>query len=304
MTTVGDGAFLADDTMVATYELGGGWLRIAPARIGKQAFLGNSGMTAPGRSVPKRGPGRRAVGGAEARRRRARRGSACRRCRCAGPSRRPTSSRTFDPPAAAEAGPGRGRAVPDRPGDVRGRARGAASSPRSRRLAGRVRVRRPRWPPAAGAARRRRSSPRAVATAGQVAAGRAGSGSPSARCGARSCGATSWPTPSSRCSPRRGSSAPSAGTPLLTVWLRTLGAKIGRGVWCETYWLPEADLVRLGDGATVNRGCVVQTHLFHDRVMSMDKVTLGAGATLGPARHRPARREHRRAHHGRARRRW
>ena len=29
MTTVGDGAFLADDTMVATYELGGGWLRIA-----------------------------------------------------------------------------------------------------------------------------------------------------------------------------------------------------------------------------------------------------------------------------------
>ena len=28
MTTVGDGAFLADDTMVASYELGGGWLRI------------------------------------------------------------------------------------------------------------------------------------------------------------------------------------------------------------------------------------------------------------------------------------
>ncbi len=28
MTTVGDGAFLADDTMVAAYELGGGWLRV------------------------------------------------------------------------------------------------------------------------------------------------------------------------------------------------------------------------------------------------------------------------------------
>jgi non-ribosomal peptide synthetase-like protein len=26
----------------------------------------------------------------------------------------------------------------------------------------------------------------------------------------------------------------------------------------------------------------VQTHLFHDRVMSMDMVTLQAGATLGP----------------------
>ena len=72
------------------------------------------------------------------------------------------------------------------------------------------------------------------------------------------------------------------GTPVLNVWLRWLGAHIGRGVWCETYWLPEADLITLGDGATVNRGCVVQTHLFHDRIMSMDTVTLGPGATLGP----------------------
>jgi non-ribosomal peptide synthetase-like protein len=73
-----------------------------------------------------------------------------------------------------------------------------------------------------------------------------------------------------------------AGTPLLTLWLRTLGARIGRGVWCETYWLPEADLVRLGRGATVNRGCVLQTHLFHDRIMRMDGVELADGATLGP----------------------
>jgi non-ribosomal peptide synthetase-like protein len=72
------------------------------------------------------------------------------------------------------------------------------------------------------------------------------------------------------------------GSAALNLWLRSLGAKIGRGVWCETYWLPEADLVELRNGATVNQGCVVQTHLFHDRVMSLDKVTLGAGATLGP----------------------
>ena len=37
-----------------------------------------------------------------------------------------------------------------------------------------------------------------------------------------------------------------------------------------------------GDGARVNRGCVVQTHLFHDRIMSMDAVSLDTGATLGP----------------------
>jgi non-ribosomal peptide synthetase-like protein len=65
-------------------------------------------------------------------------------------------------------------------------------------------------------------------------------------------------------------------------WLRSLGARIGRGVWTDSYWLPEADLVALGDGSTVGRGCVVQTHLFHDRIMSMDTVTLDAGAALGP----------------------
>ena len=72
------------------------------------------------------------------------------------------------------------------------------------------------------------------------------------------------------------------GTPLLTTWFRFLGSKVGRGVWCETYWLPEADLVDLGDGATVNQGSVVQTHLFHDRMLNTDVVRLHRGATLGP----------------------
>jgi non-ribosomal peptide synthetase-like protein len=73
-----------------------------------------------------------------------------------------------------------------------------------------------------------------------------------------------------------------SGTPVMNLWLRGLGASIGRGVWCETYWLPEADLVTLGNAATVNRGCVVQTHLFHDRIMRLDTVVLEDGATLGP----------------------
>ena len=33
------------------------------------------------------------------------------------------------------------------------------------------------------------------------------------------------------------------GTEVLNIWLRSMGSKVGRGVWCETYWLPEADLV-------------------------------------------------------------
>ena len=55
MTEVGDGAFLADDTMIASYELGGGWLFIEAVKIGKRAFLGNSGTAAPGHRVPKNG---------------------------------------------------------------------------------------------------------------------------------------------------------------------------------------------------------------------------------------------------------
>ncbi len=76
--------------------------------------------------------------------------------------------------------------------------------------------------------------------------------------------------------------SPTQGTAALNVWLRLLGARVGRGVWCDSYWLPEMDLVRLGDGATVNHGCVVQTHLFHDRVLALDEVVIGSGATLGP----------------------
>ena len=51
---VGAGAFLADDTLVGGYELGGGWLRVEHVRVGKGAFVGNSGMAAPGRRVPKK----------------------------------------------------------------------------------------------------------------------------------------------------------------------------------------------------------------------------------------------------------
>jgi non-ribosomal peptide synthetase-like protein len=72
------------------------------------------------------------------------------------------------------------------------------------------------------------------------------------------------------------------GTPFLNMWMRSLGAKIGRGVWLDSHLLPEAELIHLEDGATVNRGSVLQTHLFHDRLMRLDTVHLEAGATLGP----------------------
>ncbi len=72
------------------------------------------------------------------------------------------------------------------------------------------------------------------------------------------------------------------GTPLMPVYLRLMGARVGRDVWVETLTITEFDLAELNDGAVVNRHAVIETHLFHDRVMRLGTITLGPGATLGP----------------------
>jgi non-ribosomal peptide synthetase-like protein len=274
MTTIGDGAFLADDTMVASYELGGGWLRIAAVRVGKRAFVGNSGMAAPGRSVPKRG----LVGVLSAAPKRAKAGSSYLGMP---PMKLPRvaengdASRTYEPPR--------------------------------RLLVARALVELCRVAPMMCS----------VALAVLVLAGIATIGFPLALlfggvllagAGLVACAlavAAKWVLVGrfrARNHPLWSSfvwrdeladtfvevlAVPwlvglVGGTPLMSWWLRAMGARVGHGVWCDSYWLPEADLVHLGDGVTVNRGCVVQTHLFHDRILRMDQVTLGAGATLGP----------------------
>ncbi|MEU4620750.1 Pls/PosA family non-ribosomal peptide synthetase [Actinoplanes sp. NPDC023801] len=278
MTTVDDGAFLADDTMVATYELSHGWLRVAPARIGKQAFLGNSGMAAPGRSVPKRG----LVGVLSSAPRKAKKGSSWLGAPPM-PLRRVVGTadtgRTFDPPLRLKVA----RAVIELCRVVPVVCAGGLALLVLTAL-GLI------WRTAGGVV--------AVLAAGPVLL-------TAAIVAALTATAAKWLLVGRFRVTERALwtsfvwrneladtfvevlAAPwlfriATGTPLLTMWLRTLGARIGRGVWLETLWLPEFDLVRLGAGATVNRGCVVQTHLFHDRIMSMDEVTLGAGATLGP----------------------
>ncbi|MDH2426525.1 Pls/PosA family non-ribosomal peptide synthetase [Sphaerisporangium sp. TRM90804] len=278
MTTVGDGAFLADDTMVAPYELVNGSLRVDQVRIGKRAFLGNSGMTAPGRKVPKDG----LVGVLSAAPKKAKAGSSylgmppveLRRTAEAG-----DRSRTYDPPRRLKAA----RAVVEICRVIPAMSTvalavlvaatleflaGSYGFAVAALLVGFV---------LAGAG----AVAAAVATAAKWAlVGRITAGSRPLWSSfvwrneladnfvevlAAPWFAEGW-----------------LGTAPLNLWLRSLGARIGRGVWCDTYWLPEADLVEVGDGASVNRGCVLQTHLFHDRVMSIDKVVLRNGATLGP----------------------
>jgi non-ribosomal peptide synthetase-like protein len=72
------------------------------------------------------------------------------------------------------------------------------------------------------------------------------------------------------------------GTPFLPMVLRWFGARIGRRTWIGTTYLTEFDLVEIGDDATVGTEVSLQTHLFEDRVMKMSKVTVEAGATVGP----------------------
>ena len=53
LAQVNDHAFLADDTLIGCYELNRGWMRVERVKVGKRAFVGNSGMTAPGRRLRK-----------------------------------------------------------------------------------------------------------------------------------------------------------------------------------------------------------------------------------------------------------
>jgi non-ribosomal peptide synthetase-like protein len=71
-------------------------------------------------------------------------------------------------------------------------------------------------------------------------------------------------------------------TPMMSLYLRLMGAKVGRDVWCDTNTITEFDMVELGDGCVVNRHGIVQAHLFHDRVLRIGPVSLGPHSTLGP----------------------
>ena len=71
------------------------------------------------------------------------------------------------------------------------------------------------------------------------------------------------------------------GTEIYNIYLRTLGVQIGNDVWCETPLITEFDLVEIGDGASISATCDLQTHLFHDRMMRVGGVKVGAGSTIG-----------------------
>ncbi|WCH95605.1 amino acid adenylation domain-containing protein [Streptomyces moderatus] len=273
LTTVGEGAFLADDTLTAPYELGGGWMRIGRAEIGRRAFLGNSGMTGPGRTVPDGG----LVGVLSATPKKAKKGTSylglppVKLPRAASDG---DQSRTYDPPARLLWA--RGLVELCRLVPVFCSAGIAVLTVAALCVLG-------VWAPllsglvllAAGAA-----AGLVSIVAKWLLVGRHRSGEHPLWSSFVWRNELADTFVEVLAVPWLAGSVP--GTPVMTAWLRGLGARIGRGVWVDSYWLPETDLVTLEDASTVNRGCVLQTHLFHDRILRTDTVVLREGATLGP----------------------
>jgi non-ribosomal peptide synthetase-like protein len=72
------------------------------------------------------------------------------------------------------------------------------------------------------------------------------------------------------------------GTPWLPVAFNLLGCHIGRGVYMDTTDITEFDCVSIGDYSEINALACPQTHLFEDRVMKIDQVSIGKRVYMGP----------------------
>ncbi|MFJ3234886.1 Pls/PosA family non-ribosomal peptide synthetase, partial [Streptomyces sp. NPDC086787] len=71
------------------------------------------------------------------------------------------------------------------------------------------------------------------------------------------------------------------GTPFKTMIWRWRGAKIGRRVFDDGCVISERGLTTIGDGSTLNAGCIIQCHSQEDGAFKSDRVTIGADVTIG-----------------------
>ncbi|GAG14503.1 unnamed protein product, partial [marine sediment metagenome] len=65
------------------------------------------------------------------------------------------------------------------------------------------------------------------------------------------------------------------GTPFAPILLRCMGCNVGRNTYIRTTLFSEFDLVKIGDGAALNIGATIQTHLFEDRIMKSSYLEIG-----------------------------
>ncbi|GAB3945942.1 Pls/PosA family non-ribosomal peptide synthetase [Corynebacterium tapiri] len=279
LTEVRDGAFLADDTMVGGYELGGGWTFTGETVIGKRSFLGNSSITHPGRKLPKNSlvavqssTPKKAKAGSNWW------GSPPERMRRVANSAEDGETRTYSPTRSVKIMRGCIETLrllaPMASAMILALCLGAAHYVHARLGLGAMF--------ALGGVIWMLGGALAVAIAVVAKWVCVGAHRP----GDHALFSSFVWLNELQDAFIEAVAAPwffvhAVGTGEHNIALRLLGAKIGRGAWVETYWLPETDLCHIGRGATVGPGTVVQTHLFQDRVMSLDTVTLAPGATLG-----------------------
>ena len=275
LTEVRSGAFLADDTMVGTYELGDGWIRTERTVVGKRSFVGNSGMVAPGRKLAKQS----------------------------------LVAVLSASPKKSKAGSNWWGSPPERMRRVEVAAAGEATYTPSRALMrkrGLVETLRLLAPmaqavlvavfAAAAVTLLERFGVWTYLLGGLVwmAVGALAVGSAVVAkwvlVGRQKAGEHplySWYVWLNELQDQfvEVVAAPwffnhAAGSGEMNLALRALGVRVGRGAWIESYWFPETDLCQVGRGASVGPGTVVQTHLFQDRVMSLDTVAIQDSATL------------------------
>ena len=279
LASVGESSFLADDTLIGPYELSGGWIRSAESQVGKRSFVGNSGIVAPGRrlakrslvavlsSAPKKSKGKSNWWGSPPER--------MRRVEVAAAG---GEAGTYRAPVGMKARRGLVETL-RLTAPIAQALLAALFAVGVLELLGRVGL----WVYLLGGLLWMGVG--AVAVTVTVAI----KWLLVQRHHAGEHPLYSWFVWLNELQDQfvEMIAAPwffnwAAGSGEMNLALRALGVRVGRGAWIESYWFPETDLCAVGRGATVGPGTVVQTHLFQDRVMSLDTVTLEAGATLGP----------------------
>ncbi len=71
------------------------------------------------------------------------------------------------------------------------------------------------------------------------------------------------------------------GTPFKSVIWRLLGVRLGRRVFDDGCSIPERSLVTIGADTTLNAGSTIQCHSQEDGAFKSDRITIGAGCTVG-----------------------
>ena len=75
-----------------------------------------------------------------------------------------------------------------------------------------------------------------------------------------------------------------AGTPMLTLYFRLLGARIGADAFIRTNDIDAPDLVAIGAGAIIGQGAALATTCVEQGLLRIGRCHIGAGAVSAPWR--------------------